>query len=268
MKNASYSTLTWQTEGPLLRLVLNRPDAFNALNEQAMDELLDCFTRLASDDDIRIVELSAAGRHFCAGFDLGENSSGLHGLPLKDGMRLQRKVAALVRVMRRVPQPVIVLIQGAACGGGFSLALAADIRIAADDARFNAAYIRIGLSGADMGASYLLPRLVGLSVASELLLTGHFMHADRALAVNLVSAVVPRARLAAAADEYIEGMLAASPMGLRLTKDALNWAVDAPSMEAAQAIEDRQQVLLGQTADHAEAVRAFQEKRRPNYRDG
>lgn len=262
-----YQCLQYKRDAAVARITLNRPDSGNALNEQAMDELLHCCQSIASDESIRVLILQGAGRHFCAGFDIGENSSGIADMPVKTGLRLQQKVGGIVRVLRRMPQPVIALVQGAACGGGFSLALAADIRIAAENAKFNAAYIRIGLSGADMGASYLLPRLVGLSVASELLLTGSFIHADRALSVNLVSAVVPPDELADAARSYVEAMLNTSPMGLRLTKDALNLAVDAPSMDAAQAIEDRQQVLLGQTADHAEAMQAYQEKRPPRFED-
>ena len=169
--------------------------------------------------------------------------------------------------MRRCPQPIIALVQGAACGGGFSLALAADIRIAGESAKMNAAYIKIGLSGCDMASSYLLPRLVGLSVASELLLTGRFIRAQRALAVNLVSEVVPDEQLEHAAQGYIDDMLSTAPLGLRMTKDALNLSVDAPSMEAAMAIEDRQQALLSLTADAGEAQRAFFEKRAPHFSD-
>jgi enoyl-CoA hydratase/carnithine racemase len=131
----------------------------------------------------------------------------------------------------------------------------------------NAAYIRIGLGGCDMGASYFLPRLVGSSVASEYLLTGRFMTADKALACGLVSEVMPVEALLDRALALAGEMLLTSPMGLRLTKDALNLNIDAGSMEAAFAIEDRQQVLLAQTADAAEARTAFLEKRPPDYRE-
>ena len=131
----------------------------------------------------------------------------------------------------------------------------------------NAAYIKIGLTGCDMGSSYFLPRLVGTSVASELLMTGRFIHAPRALAVNLVSEVVPDIELGAAAQSYIDDMLMTSPMGLRLTKDALNLSVDAASLEAAMAVEDRHQSLLALTEDAAEAGLSFFEKRPPEYRN-
>ena len=145
--------------------------------------------------------------------------------------------------------------------------MASDIRIAGESAKMNAAYIKIGLTGCDMGSSYFLPRLVGTSVASELLMTGRFIHAPRALAVNLVSEVVPDAELESAAQSFVDDMLLTSPMGLRLTKEALNFSVDAPSLEAAMATEDRHQSLLALTDDSIEAGLAFMEKRAPDYKD-
>jgi enoyl-CoA hydratase/carnithine racemase len=145
--------------------------------------------------------------------------------------------------------------------------MASDIRIAGESAKMNAAYIKIGLTGCDMGSSYFLPRLVGTSVASELLMTGRFIHAPRALAVNLVSEVVPDTELEVAAQSYVDDMLRTAPMGLRLTKEALNFSVDAPSLEAAMATEDRHQALLALTDDSIEAGLAFIEKREPEYKD-
>ena len=131
----------------------------------------------------------------------------------------------------------------------------------------NAAYIKIGLTGADMGSSYFLPRLIGTSIASELLMTGRFIHAARALAVNLVSEVVPDSALEAAGQAMVDDLLITSPMGLRLTKEALNVSVDASSLEAVMALEDRHQSLLSLTEDAVEAGMAFFEKRKPDYKD-
>ena len=131
----------------------------------------------------------------------------------------------------------------------------------------NAAFIRIGLSACDVGVSYFLPRLVGASVASELLLTGNFIHAERALATGLVSRVVPDDELETAAREMAEDMLAGSPLGLRLTKECLNMSLDAGSLEQVIAMEDRNQILCSQTQDMKEGVRAFLQKRKPDYRD-
>ncbi len=182
-------------------------------------------------------------------------------------MEQQKLYSGIVRLMRGCPQPIIALVHGAACGGGFSLALASDVRFAAPDAIFNAAYIRVGLGGCDMGSGYLLPRLVGLSVASELLLSGRFIDAERSKAVGLVSAVCPKNRLLDLGLELAEDMLRASPMGLRLTKETLNALVDAPNLDAGLLLEDRQQVVLTETQDHSEAIAAFRERRLPLYTD-
>ncbi len=140
--------------------------------------------------------------------------------------------------------------------------MASDIRIAGESARMNAAYIKLGLSACDMGCSYFLPRLVGTSVASELMLTGRFIEAPRALATGLVSAVVPDDQLEAAAAPYVEEMLATTPMGLRMTKEGLNLSIDAPSLEAAMAIENRNQLMCSQSDDFKQRIRAFMEGRR------
>jgi enoyl-CoA hydratase/carnithine racemase len=170
--------------------------------------------------------------------------------------------------MRRCPQPVISIVQGAASGGGFALALASDIRLGTPDARMNAAFIRIGLTGCDMGVSYFLPRMVGSSVAAEYLLTGRFIEAPRALALGLFSTVGPLADLQFEARSLADDMLRATPLGLRLTKEGLGHAIDAGSLESVTALEDRQQVLCTMGEDFHEGVQAFLEKRAPRYRDG
>jgi enoyl-CoA hydratase len=169
--------------------------------------------------------------------------------------------------MRRAPQPIIAAVHGAACGGGFALALAADVRIAGASARMNAAFIRIGLSACDVGVSYFLPRLVGASVAAELLLTGNFIDAARAERLGLVSRVVPDAELDGAARAMAGDMLRNSPLGLRLTKECLQHSIDAASLEAAVAMEDRNQILAAQTGDFREGVAAFVQKRAARFAD-
>ena len=184
---------------------------------------------------------------------------------VQSALRGQRRISELVMLMRRAPQPFIACVHGAACGGGFALALAADVRIAGESARMNAAFIRIGLSACDVGVSYFLPRLVGVSVASELLLTGRFINAPRSLATGLVSEVVPDHQLNAAAQRLVDDMLLTSPLGLRLTKECLNASIDAASLEHVIAMEDRNQVLCTQTNDFREGVMAFLQKRQPEY---
>lgn len=248
-------------------MTLNRGASGNGLNGELVAALVDYFEGLRERESVRVVVLQAVGKHFCVGLDMSPGAFAESARDPRTVLSMQRRIASIYIAMRKCPQPIIALVQGAACGGGFSLALAADIRIAGESAKMNAAYIRIGLTGCDMGSSYFLPRLVGTSVASELLMTGRFIHAERALAVNLVSAVVPDDELPAAARGFLADLLRTSPMGLRLTKDALNFSVDAPSLEAAMAVEDRHQALLALTEDAAEAALAFFDKRDPNYVD-
>ncbi len=266
---SNYKTLLIRKEGPVDWVTLNRPDRMNALNPQLVDDLLDYFGKLYFDRKTRIVVLKGAGKAFCAGLDLKEreqpdNEPG--GGPQR-GLLTQRRISEIVMRMRRCQQPIISLVHGPACGGGFAMSLASDIRIAGESARMNAAFIRIGLSACDIGVSYFLPRLVGVSVASELMLTGRFINAERSLRVGLVSEVVPDDKLEEAAQSYLNEMLTTSPLGLRLTKECLNMSVDAPSLEAAVAMEDRNQILCSQTIDVAEGMRAFLEKREPQYKD-
>jgi len=169
--------------------------------------------------------------------------------------------------MRRLPQVFVACVHGPACGGGFMLALASDLRLAGVSARMNAAFIRLGLSGCDVGVSYLLPRLVGASVAAELILTGRFIGAERARELGLVSAVVPDDDLEAEARRLVDDLLATSPLGLRLSKECLNASLDAGSLDSVVAMEDRNQILCAQSADFREGIRAFLEKRPPRFQD-
>ena len=234
-------TLIVEQRGEVEWLTLNRPEKLNALNKVMVRELREYFEQKYHDHDTRVIVLRGAGRGFCAGLDLTD--AGSDGT-LSDAYNQQTGIRDIYKAMRRCPQPIISLIKGPACGGGFSLALASDIRIVGASAKMNAAYITIGLTGCDMGSSYFLPRLVGASLASELLLTGRFIHADEAVQYRLASKQVPDDELDDAAEELVNAMLATSKMGLRLTKDALNFSIDAQSMDAAMAVEDRQQTLL------------------------
>lgn len=249
-------------------VTLNRPDRLNALDPELIAALQDYFHARLTDDETRIIVLRGAGRGFCAGLDLKREivaGSTTSNAGVAAALKGQRAISEIVMRMRRCPQPIISLVHGAACGGGFALALASDIRIAGDSARMNCAFIRIGLGGCDIGSSYFLPRLVGVSIASELILTGKFIDAARAERVGLVSRVVPDADLEAAAEAEVQFMLETSPLGLRLSKECLNMSVDAGSIEAAIAMEDRNQVLVTQTRDFAEGVRAHLEKRKPDW---
>jgi enoyl-CoA hydratase/carnithine racemase len=251
------------------RVTLNRPDSLNALDPALIDALTIYFQGLQRNRDTRVVVLRGAGKNFCAGLDLKAamaRRAGQQEPPgVTESLDSQRRIADIVMLMRRCPQPILSLVQGAAAGGGFALALASDIRIATRSARMNCAFIKLGLGGCDIGTSYFLPRLVGVSVASELILTGRFIGAERALAVGLVSEVVDEDKLDAAAEPYVDAMMMASPVGLRLSKECLNMSVDAGSLEAVIAMEDRNQVLCSRSEEFSEGIRAFLEKRKPVY---
>ena len=263
---ADLQTLSLETRGSVELVSLNRPEALNTLSPEMIRALGDYFEGLAERPEIRIVLLRGEGKAFCAGVDLKqprvEGAPPVHR-PLSRFSALGR----IIKAMRRCPQPIVGLGHGAACGGGFSLLLACDVRYGAPSLRMNAAYIRIGLGGCELSSSYLLPRLVGGSLASELLLTGRFLGAERARAAGLLSDVVEEDQLVETGMALAQDMLLTSPLGLRLTKDALNFSLDAPSMEAAMAMEDRQQVLLTFTEDYAEARSAFVERRTPVFQD-
>ncbi|MDR3469647.1 MAG: enoyl-CoA hydratase-related protein [Xanthobacteraceae bacterium] len=267
----SASPLRVEHDGGVDWVTLARPDRLNALDDALIDALNGYFAGLVRDRRTRVVVLRGEGRAFCAGLDLKEamERRGADAPPpsVAEALDHQRRIADIVMLMRKCPQPIIALVQGAASGGGFALALAADIRIAGRSARMNCAFIRLGLGGCDIGTSYFLPRLVGVSLASELILTGRFIHAERALLVGLVSEIVEDDQLAAAAAPYVEAMLEASPLGLRLSKECLNASVDAASLDAVIAMEDRNQVLTSRSEDFREGIRAFLEKRKPVYRD-
>ncbi|WP_458756961.1 enoyl-CoA hydratase/isomerase family protein [Afipia sp. TerB] len=261
-----YQTLAIRHEGAALWVTLNRPEALNAMSRRLVEEVRHLFTELYWRRDVRVVVLTGAGEAFCAGLDLKERDGSNATRTVETSLDEQRKIAEIVIAMRRCPQPIIALVNGAASGGGFAMALASDVRIATPETRMNAAFIRIGLSACDIGVSYFLPRMVGSSIAAEYMLTGRFMDAERARELGLVSKVVPRDELEAEGRALVEDMLHATPLGLHLTKEALNHAVDAGSLEAVIAMEDRNQVLTSRDDNFKEGIRAFLEKRKPDYR--
>jgi enoyl-CoA hydratase/carnithine racemase len=261
----SYTTISIAHEGAIDWLTLNRPERLNAITPQMCDELIDYFRGLMTDERVRVVMLRGAGRAFCAGYDLHAAADVSAGAAT--GMRVQRQVAQVFQLMRRCPQPVICLAHGAATGGGFAFILASDVRVITPETRMNVAMVKVGMTGCDVGISYFLPRSVGQSVAAELMMTGRFLEPARAERLGLVSAVVDANTLEETGRALARDMLATSPLGLRLTKDGLNFAIDAPSLEAAAALEDRGQILCATAGLFAEGISAFLEKRAPDYPD-
>ncbi|HTW35894.1 MAG TPA: enoyl-CoA hydratase/isomerase family protein [Rhizomicrobium sp.] len=260
-----YRSLLIEEENGVVWATMNRAERLNALSRGLVEELRDFFVGLYWRHDVRVVALKGAGDNFCAGLDLKEAREPNAPHDVAAGLVSQRRISEIVIAMRRCPQPIVALVNGAASGGGFALALASDIRIATPTMRMNAAFIRIGLSACDIGVSYFLPRMVGSSVAAEYMLTGRFIDAQRAYGLGLVSKIVEPAQLDGEARAFITDMLATTPLGLRLTKEALNVAIDAGGLEAVIAMEDRNQILASQSGDFTEGVAAFLQKRKPNY---
>jgi enoyl-CoA hydratase len=264
----SFETLAIEplAEGVLL-LRLERPERLNALSWTMVDELHAATTAIGKDLEVRVVVLTGAGRGFCAGLDIkAENSLGADDDVVTVFGR-QEAIAGLTLALRNMPQPVVAAVNGPAAGGGLALALAADVRICAPDARFNVAFVRIGISGCDIGVSHMLPRIVGLGVAAEMMLTGRLVEPEEALRTGLVNRVVEADRLLPEATSLAGEIARNSPFGVRMTKQVLHRNVDAPSIEAAIELENRTQVLSIQTEDVREALGAFQEKREPQFRN-
>jgi len=226
-------------------LSLNRPRVYNAVSYRMMEELEDFWAQRKEDLDTHVIILQGKGeRGFCAGLDMKELVKIGAGMTIDEHYRFQVRLARLTLAMRRAPQPVICAVHGPAVGLGFSFALASDVRVITTDARFSAAYINIGLGGADMACSYLLPRLIGAGRAYEFMLTGNFMSAEEAMQLGLASRLVERDKLFDTAMELAVTMNGKNPMGLRLTKEAINMNLDAGGLEQALNMEDRNQILL------------------------
>ncbi len=250
------------------RITLDRPERLNAMNATLIGELHDALTEVAVDPTCRAVILTGAGRGFCAGLDL----AGYGTAPRSDGLdrvgatfATQTHIAALVPRLRSLPQPVIAAVNGPAAGGGLALALASDVRVAGASARFNVAFVRLGLSGCDIGVSWLLPRLIGASRAWELMLTGRIIDAGEADRIGLVLQVVPDEELQRAALDTAALIAANAPWGVRMTKEVMWSQLEVGSLQAGIDLENRTQVLSSMTNDMQEAVAAFLQKRPPRY---
>jgi enoyl-CoA hydratase len=240
----------------------------NALTVTMVEALHQALAEAGADPRCRVIVLSGAGRGFCAGLDLdgyGQLGHDRGSGDVQATLSVQRHIASLVQRIRSLPQPVIASINGAAAGGGLALACACDVRLATADAVFAASFIRVGFSGCDIGVSWMLPRLVGAGRAHELMLTGRRVDAAEALRIGLVADVVATADLADRVTQTVDALLAAPPLSLGLTKQAMWLSLEIPSFDAAVELENRQQVLTALTQDQAEAMAAFRDGRKPEY---
>ena len=247
-------TLSVQTpHAGVMLLQLNRPDRLNAINDVMVGELEETLAALATDTSVNAVVIAGAGRGFCSGIDMRDFGPDLPeaAAPAIDRLRFQERMAALPQAVRDIPQPVIAAVNGPCVGAGLALCLAADIRICSTAATFGNAAILLGLSGAEMGMSYFLPRIVGASVAADWMLTGRMVSAEEADRRGLVSELVEPALLSERALEIAARISELAPLGVQLTKRALQVNTDAPGLQAAIELENRNQVLSHATEEAA-----------------
>jgi enoyl-CoA hydratase len=262
------SVISEEIEPGITLLTLNRPARLNAMTAELVGELHDALGVLDGDRSCRVVVLTGAGRGFCAGLDLhgyGRPRGPVETGRAESGLATQKEIAALVPRLRSLPQPVIAAVNGPAAGGGLALALASDVRLAAASARFNVAFVRLGLSGCDIGVSWLLPRLLGASRAWELMLTGRIIDAVEADRIGLVLKTVPDERLLEEALVTARLIAANSTWGVRMTKEVMWSQLEVGSLQAGIDLENRTQILSTFTGDMQEAVTAFLEKRPPDF---
>jgi 2-(1,2-epoxy-1,2-dihydrophenyl)acetyl-CoA isomerase len=256
----AFTTIRYEVEDAVATITLDRPEAFNALTIAMRRELLAAFREAARDGSVRVVILTGAGRAFCAGQDLKERLEP-DAAPLIEEIR--ERYNPLIRVMRRLRQPIIAAINGVAAGAGASLALACDLRIAAEGSRIDLAFGRVGLIP-DSGTTWSLPRLVGAAKAAELALLNEPLPAEDARQFGLVAKVVPADALMDEARAMAGRLAALAPVAMTLTKRALDYG-QSTDLDSALDYEAMLQGVAGRTADHAEGLRAFVEKRPPRF---
>ena len=249
-------------EGAVAKVVLNRPEKLNALSGDMRESLCDHFARLRFDDTVRVVIVTGAGRGFCSGADVDRMAERHHDL--RGGReRLQQGGHTFIRALHAIEKPVIAAVRGPAVGIGWSIALACDLVVASQTARFSQIFRRIGLAP-DGGAIWFLTRRLGMAKAKELVFTARFVEAAEALSLGLVNYVVDDEELMAKAEELAADLAAAPTFALGLAKKLFHAAV-GPSLEDYLEIESLVQPQLHMTADNAEGVAAFRDKRPPKF---
>ena len=246
-------------------LTLDRPDRLNAMSLEMLHDLSRLFAHLIGDDTVRVVIITGRGRGFCSGADLKdarvqEQAADLFPDAATHLFKIQKVFAQRIVELKNIPQPVIAAVNGPAAGGGMCLAMASDVILASPRATFTASFANIGLSGGELGSSYLLPRLVGAARAAEILLTGRTVDAEEAERIGLVGRVVEADELMDAALRTARLMKAKPLKALWLTKESLNFSQNAPSLKAAIEFENRTQSMLCFTKEFWEAVTGFGKK--------
>ncbi|HYK10719.1 MAG TPA: enoyl-CoA hydratase family protein [Gemmatimonadales bacterium] len=245
-------------------ITLNRPDRLNALTFQVYEELRDTFRALDAEPGVKAVVITGSGRAFCSGGDVEDIIGQLLARDAKGLLEFTRLTCDVILAMRKCRRPIVGALNGTVAGAGAVIAAACDIRIAAESAKIAFLFTRVGLSGADMGSAWLLPRLIGLGRATELLMTGDFIDAHRAMEIGLYNAVVPVDRVLAEAKGFAEKLARGPSPALTVTKDALNREA-AMTLEDALALEARVQAELMEHPNFRESYEAFKAKREPKF---
>ena len=258
------SFLLDQDAAGILTITLNRPDRLNALTFEVYRELTDTFAVLRQEKSVRVVLITGSGRGFCSGGDVHDIIGELFTRDMEGLLDFTRLTCELVRNIRQAPQPVISSLNGTTAGAGACIALASDIRIASEAAKIAFLFVKVGLSGADMGAAYLLPRVVGLAKATELLYTGDFIAAAEAERIGLYNKVVPNDQLSQATREFAERLARGPAFALGKTKEMLNREFDM-TLDTALEAEAQAQAICMQHPDYREAYDAFVAKREAKF---
>src|SRR5918999_590155 len=258
------SFLYQQDEHGVATITLNRPDRLNALTFEVYRELTDLFAALRDEKDVRVVVITGAGRAFCSGGDVHDIIGELFSRNMEGLLEFTRITCELIQNIRSLPKPVIASLNGTTAGAGACIALACDIRIASEEAKIAFLFVKVGLAGADMAASYLLPRVVGFSKATELLFTGDFISAAEAERIGLYNRVVPAGELSTATRDFAERLARGPAFALGKTKEMLNREFH---MDLATALESeaQAQAICMQHPDYREAYEAFVAKRNPKF---
>jgi enoyl-CoA hydratase/carnithine racemase len=245
-------------------ITLNRPERLNALTFDIYRELTDTFAALQHENSVRAVVITGSGRAFCSGGDVHDIIGELFSRDMAGLLEFTRMTCELVRRIRELRKPVIASLNGTTAGAGACIALASDLRIASDNAKIAFLFVKVGLSGADMGAAHLLPRLVGLAKATELLFTGDFISAQEAERIGLYNKVVSAEMLLPETEALAERLARGPSFALAMTKEMLNREMDV-SLETALEWEAQAQATCMQHPDYREAYEAFVEKREPRF---
>src|SRR2546425_2884 len=260
----SPTTFLYEQRDGVATITLNRPERLNALTFESYRELIDTFAALRDEKDVRAAVITGAGRAFCSGGDVHDIIAELFKRDMEGLLEFTRMTCDLIRNMRALPKPIIASLNGTTAGAGACIALASDIRIAAEEAKIAFIFVKVGLAGTDMGATYLLPRVVGLAKATELLMTGDFIEAAEAERIGLYNRIVSRAELQSVTREFAQKLARGPALGIAKTKEMLNRELHMSFASALEA-EAVAQALCMQTPDFKEAHAAFLEKREAKF---